>query len=52
MIGFFLRQGGTMAVALFIGAAMVVMVLVIALWGPRTLNRRIGRDFALSGERT
>ena len=29
LIGFFLRQGGTMAVALFIGAAMVVMVLVI-----------------------
>jgi putative MFS transporter len=39
MIGFFLREGGTMAVALFIGAAMVVMVLVIALWGPTTLNR-------------
>ena len=28
-----------MAVALFIAAAMVVMVLVIALWGPRTLSR-------------
>lgn len=41
LIGFFLRQGGTMAVALFISAAMVVMVLVIALWGPRTLNRRL-----------
>ncbi|HKD46070.1 MAG TPA: MFS transporter [Rhizomicrobium sp.] len=39
MIGFFLREGGAMAVALFIGAAMVVMVSVIALWGPRTLNR-------------
>ncbi len=39
MIGFFLREGGTPAVALFIGAAMVVMILVIALWGPATLNR-------------
>jgi len=41
MIGFFLREGGTMAVALFIAAAMVVMVLVIAIGGPRTLNRRL-----------
>jgi MFS transporter, putative metabolite:H+ symporter len=39
MIGFFLREGGATAVALFIGAAMVVMVSVISLWGPRTLNR-------------
>ena len=41
LIGFFLHQGGTMAVALFIAAAMVVMVSVIALWGPKTLNRRL-----------
>lgn len=41
MIGFFLRQGGTFAVALFIAAAMVVMVSVIGLWGPSTLNRRL-----------
>jgi putative MFS transporter len=41
LIGFFLHQGGTMAVALFIAAAMVVMVSVIGLWGPRTLNRRL-----------
>jgi MFS transporter, putative metabolite:H+ symporter len=41
LIGFFLRQGGTMAVALFIGAAMAMMVLVIGLFGPRTLNRRL-----------
>ncbi|MGZ5922819.1 MAG: MFS transporter, partial [Rhizomicrobium sp.] len=41
LIGFFLRQGGAMAVALFIGAAMTVMVLVIGLFGPRTLNRRL-----------
>lgn len=39
LIGFFLREGGTMAVALFIGAAMTVMVLVIGLWGPVTLHR-------------
>jgi putative MFS transporter len=41
LIGFFLRQGGTMGVALFITAAMVAMVLVIGLWGPRTLNLRL-----------
>lgn len=41
LIGFFLHQGGTMAVALFIAAAMVVMVSVIGLWGPKTLNRRL-----------
>ena len=41
LIGFFLRQGGAIAVALFIGAAMTVMVLVIGLFGPRTLNRRL-----------
>jgi putative MFS transporter len=41
LIGFFLRQGGTMGVALFIAAAMAVMVLVIGLFGPRTLNRRL-----------
>jgi putative MFS transporter len=39
MIGFFLREGGTLAVALFIGAAMAVMIAVIALWGPGTLNQ-------------
>jgi putative MFS transporter len=39
MIGFFLREGGAVAVALFIGAAMMVMIAVIALWGPRTLNQ-------------
>jgi putative MFS transporter len=41
LIGFFLRQGGTMGVALFIAAAMAVMVLVIGLFGPHTLNRRL-----------
>ena len=41
LTGFFLKEGGTMAVALFIGAAMTVMVLVIGLWGPATLHRRL-----------
>ena len=41
LIGFFLHEGGTMAVALFIGAAMTAMVLVIGIWGPKTLNRRL-----------
>ena len=41
LIGFFLREGGTMAVALFIGAAMAIMVLVVGMWGPPTLNRRL-----------
>jgi len=41
LIGFFLREGGTIGVALFIGAAMAVMVAVIGLFGPHTLNRRL-----------
>jgi len=41
LIGFFLKEGGAMAVALFIGAAMAVMVLVVGLWGPVTLHRRL-----------
>jgi putative MFS transporter len=41
LIGFFLRQGGAMGVALFIGGAMVVMVVTIGGFGPRTLNRRL-----------
>jgi putative MFS transporter len=39
MIGFFLRQGGTMAVALFIAGAMAVMILTIGGFGPKTLHR-------------
>ena len=35
-IGFFLREGGTDAVALFIAAAMAVMVIVIGGFGPKT----------------
>ena len=36
LIGFFLKEGGTPAVALFIGSAMAIMVITIALFGPRT----------------
>ena len=38
LIGFFLRQGGTPAVAVFIAAAMVVMTVTIGAFGPRTRN--------------
>ena len=36
LIGFFLRQGGTPAVALFIGGAMLIMIITIAGFGPKT----------------
>ena len=36
LIGFFLRQSGPIGVALFIGGAMVVMVITIGVFGPRT----------------
>jgi putative MFS transporter len=35
-IGFFLREGGTAAVALFIAAAMLILVIVIGAFGPKT----------------
>jgi putative MFS transporter len=41
LIGFFLREGGTIGVAGFIGAAMLVMVVTIGGFGPRTLHRRL-----------
>ena len=41
LINFFLAAGGTLAVALFIGAAMAVMIVTISLFGPRTLHRRL-----------
>jgi putative MFS transporter len=41
VIGFFLRQGGALSVALFIGGAMVVMCGAVGLFGPRTLNRSL-----------
>lgn len=41
LIGFFLREGGATGVALFIAGAMVVMVVAIGGFGPRT------RDFTL-----
>jgi MFS transporter, putative metabolite:H+ symporter len=36
LIGFFLREGGAPAVALFIGGAMIVMMVTIGGFGPRT----------------
>jgi putative MFS transporter len=41
LIGFFFKQGGTVAVATFIGVAMLGVILVIAIMGPRTLNRTL-----------
>jgi putative MFS transporter len=41
LIGFFLREGGTMGVAMFIGGAMLVMIITIGAFGPRTLHRRL-----------
>lgn len=40
-IGLFLREGGDSGVALFIGGAMVIMIVTIGGFGPRTLNRRL-----------
>jgi len=39
LIGFFLKQGGTVGVALFIGAAMLIMTVTIAAFGPPTRHR-------------
>jgi MFS transporter, putative metabolite:H+ symporter len=36
LIGFFLREGGAVGVALFIGAAMVIMIITIGGFGPKT----------------
>src|SRR5665213_1570995 len=38
LIGFFLKEGGTPAVALFIAAAMAIMIVTIGGFGPRTRN--------------
>ena len=40
-IAFFLATGGTRAVALFIGAAMILMVITIGAFGPPTRNRTL-----------
>jgi putative MFS transporter len=40
-IGFFFKEGGTLGVATFIGVAMLGVILVISLMGPRTLNRTL-----------
>ncbi len=39
LIGFFLREGGATGVAWFIAAAMVIMIITIAGFGPRTRHR-------------
>ena len=36
LIGFFLKEGGATGVALFIGGAMLVMIVTIGRFGPRT----------------
>ena len=41
LIGFFLKEGGAMGVAMFIGAAMLVMCSTIGLFGERTRNRSL-----------
>lgn len=41
LIGFFFKQAGTLGVATFIGVAMLGVILVIAVMGPRTLNRTL-----------
>ena len=41
LIGFFFHKGGTLAVASFIGVAMVGVILVISIMGPRTLNQSL-----------
>ena len=36
LIGFFLKEGGAPAVALFIGGAMLIMIVTIGSFGPKT----------------
>ncbi|HUA78380.1 MAG TPA: MFS transporter [Acetobacteraceae bacterium] len=41
LIGFFLHRGGTIGVALFIGVAMLLMIITIGGFGPRTLRMQL-----------
>ncbi len=41
LIGFFLKEGGTPAVALFIGGAMTIMIATIGVFGPKTRHRAL-----------
>ena len=41
LIGFFLSAGGTLGVALYMGAAMAVLIVTVGVFGPRTLKRRL-----------
>ena len=43
MIGFFLQTGGVPAVFSFIAGSMLVVILAIALFGPRTRNLQLER---------
>ena len=42
LIGFFLKEGGTPAVALFIAGAMAIMIVTIGAFGPRTRHLALG----------
>jgi putative MFS transporter len=41
LIGFFLKEGGTIGVAAFIGVAMLIMCGTVGLFGERTRNRSL-----------
>jgi MFS transporter, putative metabolite:H+ symporter len=41
IIGFFLQTAGTKGVFGLIAVAMIIVVIAISLWGPRTLNREL-----------
>jgi putative MFS transporter len=41
LIGFFLSEGGTLGVAFYMGGAMVVLMVTVGVFGPRTLRRRL-----------
>ena len=41
LIGFFLKEGGAPAVALFIAVAMVIMIVTIGAFGPKTRHRAL-----------
>lgn len=41
LIGFFLAEGGTLGVALYMGGAMAVLIFTVGVFGPRTLKRRL-----------
>jgi putative MFS transporter len=40
IMGFLLQRGGTQAVFIFLAASQIIVALVVAIMGPRTLSRR------------